>query len=124
MRQLATIAQLAAEIDFDKWFALVEAPDLRGWTELQRSRPLLDRHRSGTEVFVGKVECFDAHPCLLQPRRRQVRRARGADISDRLPVPQSGQSRYVNRMNAASISKIERLFDADFDLFGYEKHSS
>jgi hypothetical protein len=30
----------------------------------------------------------------------------------------------VNRMNAASISKIDRLFDADFDLFGYEKQSS
>jgi hypothetical protein len=44
---------------------------------------------------------------------------------DRLPEPQSPeQSRYVNRMNAASIGKIDRLFDADFDLFGYEKQSS
>jgi hypothetical protein len=30
--------------------------------------------------------------------------------------------RYLNRMNPASISKINALFGADFELFGYKKY--
>ena len=30
--------------------------------------------------------------------------------------------RYLSRMNAASISKINTLFDTDFELFGYKKY--
>jgi Sulfotransferase family len=133
MRQLAdNEAQLAAgEFDFDKWFALVEEHQIY---EVGRnsSFPLHPAHywtgidRELRVDFIGKVECFERDfdafcgRAGIEPGERA-----STNVSDRLPEPQSpGQSRYANRMNAASISKIESLFDEDFDLFGYEKHSS
>jgi hypothetical protein len=72
------------------------------------------------------VECFERDfdafcgRVGIEPEERA-----SINVSDRLPEPQSpGRSHYVNRMSAASISKIESLFDADFELFGYEKQSS
>ena len=133
MRQLAdNQAQLAAgDFEFDKWFALVEEHQIyevgrnssfplhpaHYWTGIDRERKV---------DFIGKVECFERDfdafcgRVGIEPEERA-----SINVSDRLPKPQSpGRSHYVNRMSAASISKIESLFDADFELFGYEKQSS
>ena len=133
MRQLAdNHAQLAAgEFDFDKWFALVEEHQIYD-VGRNSSFPLHPAHywtgidREQKVDFIGKVECFerdfDAF-CIrvgIEPGERA-----STNVSDRLPEPQSpGNSHYANRMSAASISKIDRLFDVDFELFGYPKHSS
>ena len=133
MRQLAdNLMQLAAgEFDFDKWFGLVEEQQIY---EIGRnsSFPLHPAHywtgidREQKVDFVGSVERFErdfdafCERVGIAPGERA-----NENVSGQLSDLQGRASyRYVDRMSAASISKINVLFDADFDLFGYEKLSS
>jgi hypothetical protein len=130
MRQLADIfAQLAAgEFDFDKWFALVEEHQIYE-AGRNTSFPLHPAHywtglnRQQNVDFVGKVERFErdfdtfCHRVGVDPAERV-----NDNVSESLPDPLGpAQYRYVDRMSPASISKVNALFEADFDLFGYEK---
>jgi sulfotransferase famil protein len=132
LRQISdNLAQLtAAEFDFDKWFALVEEYQIY---EVGRnsSFPLHPAHYwtgiDGNQKvdFIGKVESFehDFDAFCLRVDVAAGERAT-ANVSDQ-PAHSQGMAnaRYLSRMSAASISKINTLFTADFELFGYETHS-
>lgn len=130
MRQLDdNFAQLAeGEFDFDKWFRSVKEQQIY---EIGRntSFPLHPAHYwtgiNGQQKinFVGKVEEFESDFDIfcrkvgVEPAERE-----NENVSADLPDPQAGQIyRYINRMNSASLSKINTLFDDDFKLFGYSK---
>jgi hypothetical protein len=131
MRQLAeNFSQLAAgDFDFDKWLALVDEYQV---FEVGRnsSFPLHPAHYwtgIGLERkvdFIGKTECFEQDfATFCTSVQVKVTEHANANVSDQLPVaPNSACSRYLSRMSAASISKINRLFSDDFELFDYEKH--
>ena len=130
MRQLAdNFGQLAAgEFDFDKWFGLVEEHQIyevgrnssfplhpaHYWTGIDRERKVdfvgsVERFERDFDAFCGQVG--------ITPGERANENVSGqlSDLQGRTHY------RYVDRMTAASISKVNALFDADFDLFGYEK---
>jgi hypothetical protein len=71
--------------------------------------------------FVGRTECFeqDFDSFCSQVQITQLELG-NANVSADLQGPV--YCRHLNRMNAASISKINAIFSADFELFGYEKH--
>ena len=130
MRQLAdNLAQLSAgEFEFNKWFGLVEEYQIY---EVGRnsSFPLHPAHywtsidRSHKVDFIGKVEQFEldfAEFC------GHVRVKPGPRINANVSNQESefspaSSSRYIHLMNTASISKINTIFNDDFELFGYEK---
>ena len=116
---------VAGDFDFDKWWALVEEHQVHivGNT----SFPLHPAHYwtggpGQPQVdFVGKVEryeddiaAFSARVGIPPPAERIV-----ANATDKRAVGAAGY-RYAERMSPASRSKIEELFKADFELFGYE----
>jgi hypothetical protein len=130
MRQLAeNFAQLAAgEFDFDKWFALVEDHQVY---EIGRnsSFPLHPAHYwtgigGKREVnFVGKVERFeqDFDTLCQQIGVDRIGRA-NENVTGQLSEPDGPLPyRHLDKMSPASISKVNALFDLDFELFGYAK---
>jgi hypothetical protein len=131
MRQLADLyAQLAAgNFDFDTWFDLVEEHQIYDvgrnssfrlhpahyWTGIDGTRQV---------DFVGRVEHFEEDfrtfcgRVGIDPPDREA----NANVSDEVRGDDAPDGpRHVERMNAASISKINTLFGADFELFGYER---
>jgi hypothetical protein len=131
MRQLDdNFTQLAASgFDFNRWLRSVEEYQFYDigrnssfplhpahyWTGINRERQI---------DFVGKVECFErdfAAFChkvgVTLPDDCVNANISGASISEGVDYP-----RYINLMSAASISKINTVFSADFELFDYEKH--
>lgn len=118
----------AAEFDFDRWVSLIEESQIY---EVGRntSFPLHPGHYwTGTNRdvmvdFVGKTETFERDFCVFCNRVGIEPSERGSEnvTGDIIGSEPSGSSRYVHRMSAATISKINALFDADFELFGYEK---
>jgi Sulfotransferase family len=132
MRQLAdNFAQLAvSEFDFNKWFGLVEEYQIYE-IGLNSCFPLHPAHywtginREQKIDFVGKVECFEhdfdafcQKVGVAPPDERAT-----ANVSDKLSASESlAYPRYIKLMSAATISKINEVFSADFELFEYEKH--
>ncbi len=132
MRQLAeNFAQLAAaEFDFNRWFAAVEPYQI---LEVGRNTSL-PLHPAAywtgiggeTKIdFIGRAEDFErdfARFC------HQVGITAFATVNANVTEPpeiapgQDGPYRYTHLMTAATISKIDELFDQDFALFGYAKH--
>jgi hypothetical protein len=131
MRQLAdNYAQLAAgNFDFDNWFSLVEEYQIYEAGH-NSSFPLYPSHywtgvdRRRNVDFVGKTENFEpdfdafCQEIGLRPPRERANANVSGLVSDSQMM---GRPRYAHLMKAASISKINTLFDADFELFGYEK---
>jgi hypothetical protein len=130
MRQLAdNLAQLSAgEFEFNKWFGLIEEYQIY---EVGRnsSFPLHPAHywtsidRIQKVNFIGKVEQFEQDFAMfcghvgVEPGSRI-----NANISNQeSELSLASSSRYIHLMNSASISKINTLFNDDFELFGYEK---
>jgi hypothetical protein len=130
MRQIAdNFAQLAAgEFDSNKWFRLVKEHQI---LEVGHnvSFPLYPAHYwtgiDGEQAvdFVGKVEQFEPdfeRLCDLigiSPDGYD-----SANVSEGLPGDVDPDTpRYLSRMDAASISKINALFERDFEIFGYRK---
>ena len=129
MCQLAdNFAQLAAgDFDFDKWLALIREHQIY---EVGRnsSFPLHPAHywtgiyRQQDVDFVGKVESFEPDFNVFCKQINIISGERkNTNVTDKLLET---HYRYASRMSAASISKINRLFELDFELFGYEKLSS
>jgi hypothetical protein len=131
LRQLAEIsAQLAAAgSDFDRWLTLVEE-----WQVYEAGRntsfPLLPAHywthADGRQAvdFVGRVEEFEVEFARL----RQMYDIESAGTVNENVTVDPGQTgrfgyKYAHLMSAESIDRIERLFDPDFSLFGYERVS-
>jgi len=132
LRQISdNFAQLSAgEFEFDKWFGLVHEYQIY---EVGRnsSFPLHPAHYwTGVDQnhlvdFIGKVESFerdfDAF-CLrvgISPGERISANVSGQPKS----IDRPAHPRYLGLMSAASISKINAIFKADFELFEYERHS-
>ena len=131
MRQLAdNFAQLAAgDFDFDKWFDRVEENQIR---EIGRnsSYPLHPAHYwTGVDGqqsvdFVGRVENFEpdfeafCRKTGVQPRDRATVNVSNAPSGASSPHA----PRRINNMGAKSISKINDIFKADFELFGYRTY--
>lgn len=129
LRQLAdNFAQLAAgEFEFDKWWRLVEDHQIYV-AGRNTSFPLHPAfYWTGIEGqqlvnFVGKVEAFEddfdafCARAKIDPPIDRV----NANITSDLPQ-KAERPRYADRMSAYSRSKVEALFEADFDLFGYQK---
>lgn len=133
MRQLAdNLAQMRqAEFRFDEWLALVREDQIYE-AGRDSSFPLHPAHYwthvAGRQFvdFVGRVEQFEA--CF----REFLDRA-GIDPPDPVNANvvdlQGGSAenpfgyRYADRMSARSIDKINALFAADFEIFGYDRIS-
>jgi hypothetical protein len=130
LRQIAeNFEQLvAAEFDFNKWFGLVEEHQIleagrnsnfplhpaHYWTGINQQRDV---------DFVGKVETFE-DDFLAFCRRVEIGPGDrlNANVSSGIADLESSQnSRYAKMMSRNTVSKINDLFSADFELFGYEK---
>lgn len=130
MRQLSdNFSQMAAaDFDFNKWAASITEYQVY---EIGRntSLPLHPCHYwAGIEQqkiidFVGRVENFEAD---FDSFCGSV----GVKIADRVSenvtttVQEFGRMerpRYLDHMSASTISKINTLFSADFDMFGYRR---
>jgi hypothetical protein len=131
MKQLSeNFDQLSrAQFQFDRWLELVEEAQVY---EAGRNSnfPLHPNHYwthlAGRQVvdFVGRVERFEAdfEALLSRFRIEPVERvnANVVELEGSAGANPHGY-RYVDRMNACSIEKINRLFALDFELFGYPR---
>jgi hypothetical protein len=131
MQQIAeNFAQLAAAgFDFDRWFGLIEEHQIY---EVGRnsSFPLHPAHywtgldREQNVNFVGRVENFDhdfsAFCSNVRVTPADVPNSNVSNVV--VDVSTTASSRYLSKMNTASISKVNALFSVDFELFGYKKY--
>lgn len=120
-----------AQFDFDRWFALVDDHQVFEVGQ-NTSFPLHPAHYwthvagRQTVEFIGRVENFETDFDALCGRLNLdgVGRTNANVDHDHDPgadaAPPSGY-RYPGRMSRRSIDKINRLFDADFALFGYDR---
>ena len=128
MKQLAANEErlTAAGYDFDKWLGLLQEEDVyqiggnsslpiypaHYWTH-DGDRPFVD--------FIGKVEHFEAD---FQKLMEFLGISEGYSLeNDNLSEPLSEGTedyRYVSKMSASSIERINRLFEKDFLLFHYK----
>ena len=130
MRQLAeNFAQLSlAGFDFDGWLHLVQEHQIY---EIGRntSFPLHPAHywthHAGKQMveFIGKVENFEADfERLCSTLGIVIKEKINANCTDNAPEGENrpDQYKYLHLMSNASIGKINQLFKADFEMFGYE----
>lgn len=132
MAQLAENAAglLRAGLDFDTWLAdLDEALILE--TGRNTNFPLHPAHywthAAGEQAvgFVGRVERFEEDfSRLCRWLEIDADSAVSANVDASEAELTSGVHRYAARMSSSSIRRIEELFGADFDLFGYERLSA
>jgi hypothetical protein len=131
MKQLSeTESQLrAANYQFDAWIQLIQDDQIY---EQGRNTnfPLHPAHYwthvagEKTVDFIGTVETFESD---FRRFLRQVDLPDVPGLNANVVEPEARSAvgpagyRYADRMNRASIDKINRLFEADFELFGYEK---
>ncbi|MDA3896718.1 MAG: sulfotransferase family 2 domain-containing protein [Desulfobacteraceae bacterium] len=126
-------SQLAlAGFEFNAWFDLVSEEQV---FEIGRNTnfPLHPAHYwthyGDNQVvdFIGRVETFetDFQEFLNRVGIEEPVPAVNMNITETVPDNSNKGApdgyKYVNRMNTASVDKINRLFDRDFKLFGYDK---
>lgn len=131
MRQLSeNLSQLReAEYRFDRWLELVadeQVYEAGRNTNFPLHPAHYWTHQGGRRAvdFIGRVETFEAD---FERFRKKVRIGTLARENANVVDLEGGASanlhgyRYVDRMNPRSVEKINRLFAADFDLFGYPR---
>ncbi|MEO7932236.1 MAG: class I SAM-dependent methyltransferase [Chthoniobacterales bacterium] len=114
-----------ANFQFDRWLNSVTEEQI---FELGRNTSFLLHpahywtHIAGRQAvdFIGKVENFedDFQTFLTKNELTDVPKL-NANVEELETGGHVSAYRYVDRMNARSIEKINRLFAADFELFGY-----
>ena len=129
MKQLAAnYAQLSkAGFEFNAWLRLVEDRQIYD-SALNSSFPLYPAHywthRGGERAvdFIGRVEQFEGDFAALCSQLGIEKIARINDNVDSNPA-QAGLNAYkhTRHMDAGSIAIINRLFEDDFELFGYAR---
>ncbi len=131
MQQIAeNFAQFAAAgFDFDRWFGLIEEHQIY---EVGRnsSFPLHPAHywtgldKEQNVNFVGRAENFDHDfSAFCSSVGVTPADAPNSNVSNVvLDASTTTSPRYLSKMNAASISKVNALFSLDFELFGYKKY--
>jgi sulfotransferase famil protein len=118
----------SAGFDFDRWLDLVQEHQIYevGHNTSFRLHPShYWTHFGGKQMvdFIGKVENFEID---FETLCSKIGVVCGEKINKNVTNEESLQenppnrSRYLSLMSAASIRKINQLFKADFDLFGYE----
>jgi len=121
------LAQLTrANFDFDAWWASV--PEHLVFEAGRNTNFPLHPANYWTHVnkvayvdFVGKAEQFEQDFTALCQRLDIHDADEGnVNITPTTGGGTPGSPRYTSRMSRASISKINTLFQDDFDLFGYE----
>jgi hypothetical protein len=118
----------AADGEFDNWLALIDEYQV---FEAGRNTNFLLHpahywtHLNGTQAvdFIGRVESFeDDLRAFADLMGLSELAAVNANVSEPDSWPSSVSAyRYTDRMSAASIERINQLFAADFEYFGYEK---
>jgi hypothetical protein len=132
MAQLAENAAglLRARLDFDTWLA-----ELDEGLILEAGRntnfPLHPAHywthAAGEQAvgFLGRVERFEEDfRALCRWLEIEADSAVNVNVDAGDAELATGGYRYAGRMHPSSIRRIEELFAADFDLFGYERLST
>ncbi|RMH73536.1 MAG: FkbM family methyltransferase, partial [Gemmatimonadetes bacterium] len=134
MKQLAEIStQLyQAHLDFDEWFDGVTEDQI--YDSGRNTNFLLHPAHYWTHLgdqqlasFIGRVENFEMDfQAFLD--RVNIANAPVINKNVRSGTDRNGESannpfgyRYIHRMRPESIRKINRLFERDFELLGYEK---
>lgn len=120
---------LRAGLDFDTWLAELDE-GLVAETGRNTNFPLHPAHYwthvAGKQAvgFVGHVERFeDDFGRLCRWLEIEPDGAVNVNVDASDAELSSGGYRYADRMSPSSIRRIEALFAADFDLFGYERLS-
>ena len=119
-----------ANFQFDEWLKLVDESQIYE-IGLNSNFPLHPAHYwthvAGEKVvsFVGRVEHFetDFQDFLLHAGITAPVEPVNANVSNSIQVANDDRSgyKYVSLMSVRSIDKINALFAADFELFGYLK---
>jgi hypothetical protein len=116
-----------AQFDINSWFMQLPAYYLLACgrdTSLQLHPAHYWTHWNGRKIadFVGRVEHFETDFDRLCREfgieslvRENANHTEGKNI-----VPDERGYRYANRLRPGTIARINELFGADFDLFGYE----
>ena len=129
MEQLADNFRMLAKAgyDFDNWVALLEERQI---FEAGRntSFPLHPAHYwthyGGQQAvdFIGRVEHFESDFQSLCARLTiDTVNLTNENVRSRPETADQRGYRHIGRMNSKSIGRINELFSADFDLFGYER---
>jgi len=127
--QLADIARrlITAGYDFNRWILALPEYEIRE-AGRNSSMPLHPAsywtHEAGRQSidFVGKVEHFEDDVERLCARIGiPLPETENANVTDGLPEPGLGTSRYASRMSRDAIERINHLFAEDFTAFGYER---
>jgi hypothetical protein len=131
MAQLSDVfAQLCRSgFQFDDWLDLLseeQVYEIGRNTNLPLHPAHYWTHHGGRQSvdFVGRVEDFEADfQRFLDKVEIDPPPAENANVVELETGPESHPHgyRYVHRMHARSIDKINRLFDRDFELFEYER---
>jgi hypothetical protein len=117
---------ICAGFDFDRWIQLLpehEVYDASRNTNMPLHPAHYWTHLAGKRHvdFVGRVESFTqdfeafSRFVGIEPPPIKI-----ANSSDQGGSPSSG-SKYAGRMSRRSLDRINELFHADFEYFGYEK---
>ncbi len=120
-----------AEFDFDKWMKVIgdeQIYEIGNNSSFNLHPAHYWTHLAGEKIanFVGKVEAFESDfqrfVSAVGIGHVEMINANVVDLRGDVESNPFGY-KYLNRMNAASRSRINDLFDRDFELFGYEKCS-
>lgn len=117
---------LRADFDFDKWIDRLEDHVFFN-VGRNSNMPLHPAHywtglRGSIDVdFVGRVEVFETDFARLCARLGVTPSSyENQNVSDQYSAHAPfGQSKYASRMAQATLRKINRIFERDFDLFNY-----
>ncbi len=120
-----------AEFEFDKWMRIIgdeQIYEVGNNSSFNLHPAHYWTHVASDKIanFVGKVEAFegDFQRFLTEVGIGHIEmiNANVVDLKGDADFNPFGY-RYVDRMNSASRSRINDLFDRDFEMFGYEKCS-
>lgn len=117
---------IAAGFDFDKWIANLPEYEIYD-SGRNTNMPLHPAHywthcEGNTVDFVGKVEKFsEDFPEFCKFVGIETPEIKIENITEQQQSLGLGYSRYAGKMSRRSIDRINELFSADFDFFGYER---
>ncbi|MCF8262454.1 MAG: sulfotransferase family protein [Melioribacteraceae bacterium] len=121
-----------AKFDFNRWFEILGEELIY---EVGRNSNFMLHpahywtHINGEQAvdFIGRVENFeDDFKIFLSKIDIDSVESINANVSGKTNIPEESRNeyRYTNRMKPKTIEKINRVFEKDFELFGYKMINS